>query len=151
MDKNAKDKLLEETGQTKVLGRSTILAIPLVLVEVYVVPTSHIIQGLEAKQIIEDIIKQNSTIAGLIVERLAQKRLERVKMGEKVKSSLIIDVQLKEIVNAPFNQGLFLEGDYYLVIRYKTTFLVTQCFKYQGFNYIAKSYKREIRYRRCAR
>jgi len=41
---------------------------------------------------IEDITKQNSTIAGLIVERLAWKRLGRVRTGEKVKSSLIIGV-----------------------------------------------------------
>ena len=115
------------------------------------VPISLAIQGLEAKQIIEDIIKQNSTIAGLIVERLAWKRLGRVQTGEKVKSSLIIGVQLKEILNALFNQGLFLGGDYYLVIRYKITFLVTQCFNYQGFNYIAKSYRRKARYRCCAR
>jgi hypothetical protein len=40
----------------------------------------------------EDIIKQNSTIAGLIVERLAWKRLGRVWTGEKVKLSLIIGV-----------------------------------------------------------
>jgi hypothetical protein len=42
---------------TKVLGRSTIPAIPLVLVEVHAVPISLAIQGLEAKQTIEDIIK----------------------------------------------------------------------------------------------
>ena len=137
--------------QIKVLGRSTILAIPLVLIEVYIVPISLAIQGLEIKQIIENIIKQNYTIAGLIVKRLVQKRLERVQMGEKVKLLLIIGVQLEKIVNTLFNQGLFLEGNYCLVIRYKTTFLVMQYFKYQGFNYIAKSYRREARYRYYAR
>jgi len=40
----------------------------------------------------EDIIKQNYTIEGLIVERLAWKRLERVRRGEKVKLLLIIGV-----------------------------------------------------------
>ena len=138
-------------GQIKVLGRSIILAIPLVLIKVYVVPISLAIQSLEVKQIIEDIIKQNYTIAGLIVKRLVQKRLGRVQTGEKVKLLLIIGIQLKKIVNTLFNQGLFLEGDYYLVIRYKTTFLVMQYFKYQGFNYIAKSYRREARYRYYAR
>ena len=132
-------------GQTKVLRRFTILAILLVLVEVYAVPISLAIQGLEAKQIIKDIIKQNYTIVG--VKRLVQKRLERVQIGEKVKLLLIIGVQLKKVVNRLFNQGLFLGGDYYLVIRYKMTFLVTQYFKYQGFNYIAKSCRREARYR----
>ena len=72
----------------------------------------------------EDITKQNSTIAGLIVERLAWKRPGRVRTGEKVKLSLIIGVQLEEVVNMLFDQGLFLGGDYYLVARYKTTFLV---------------------------
>ena len=134
-------------GQIKVLGRSTILAIPLVLVKVYTVPISLAIQSLGVKQIMEDIIKQNYIIAGLIVKRLVQKRLKRVQIRKKVKLLFIIGIQLKKIVNTPFNQGLFLEEDYYLVIRYKTTFLVTQYFKYQGFNYIAKSYKREARYR----
>ena len=72
-------------------------------------------------------------------------------MGEKIKLSLIIGVQLKEVVNTLFNQGLFLKGDYYLVIKYKTIFLVIQYFKCQGFNYIAKSYRREARYRYYAR
>jgi hypothetical protein len=63
-----------------------------VLVEVHAVPTSLAIQGPEAKQTMEDITKQNSTIAGLTVERLAWKRPGRVRMGEKVKSSLIIGV-----------------------------------------------------------
>ena len=138
-------------GQIKVLGRSTILAIPLVLVKVYAVPISLTIQSLKVKQIIEDIIKQNYTIAGLVVKRLVQKRLERVQTGEKVKLLLIIGIQLKKIVNTLFKEGLFLGGDYCLVIRYKTTFLVTQYFKYQGFNYIAKSYRREARYRYYAR
>ena len=138
-------------GQIKVLGRSIILAIPLILIKVYTVSVSLAIQSLEVKQIIEDIIKQNYTIVGLIVKRLVQKRLGRVQTGEKVKLLLIIGIQLKKIVNTLFNQGLFLEGDYYLVIRYKTTFLVTQYFKYQSFNYIAKSYKRETRYRYYAR
>jgi hypothetical protein len=40
-------------------------------VEVHAVPTSLAIQGPKAKQTIEDITKQNSTIAELIVERLA--------------------------------------------------------------------------------
>jgi hypothetical protein len=62
-----------------------------VLVEVHAVPTSLTIQGLEAKQTIEEIIKRNCTI-GLTVERLAWKRPGRVRMGEKVKSSLIIGV-----------------------------------------------------------
>ena len=138
-------------GQIKVLGRSTILAIPLVLAEVYAVPISLTIQGIGVKQIIEDIIKQNYIIAGFIVKMLVQKRLGRVQMEEKVKLLLIIGVQLEKIVNTLFNQGLFLGGDYYLIIRYKTTFLVTQYFKYQGFNYIAKSYRREARYRYYAK
>jgi len=37
---------------------------------------------------------------------------------------------MEEVVNALFNWGLFLRGDHYLVVRYKMTFLVTQCFKY---------------------
>jgi hypothetical protein len=53
----------------KVLGRSATPAVPLVLVEVHAVPTSLAIQGPEAKQTIENIIKQNYTLAG--VERLA--------------------------------------------------------------------------------
>jgi hypothetical protein len=40
----------------------------------------------------EDITKQNCTIAGLTVERLAWKRPGKVRKGEKVKSSLIIGV-----------------------------------------------------------
>jgi len=63
---------------------------------------------------------------------------------------LIMGIQSKKVANALFNWGLFLRGDYYLVARYKTTFLVTQCFKCQGFNYIAKNCKREARYGRCA-
>ena len=47
------------------------------LVEVYIVPTSLAIQGLEAKQIIDNIIKQNYTI-GLTVKRLAWKRPRKV-------------------------------------------------------------------------
>ena len=97
----------------------------------------------------EDIIKQNSTIAELIVERLAWKRPRRVWTGKKVKSLLIIGVQSKKVINVLFNQGLFLGGDHYLVIRHETKFLVTQCFKCQGFNYITKSYKKETRYGRC--
>ena len=138
-------------GQIKVLRRSTILAIPLVLIKIYIVPISLTIKSLGVKQRIEDIIKQNYTIAGLIVKRLVQKRLKRVQIGEKVKLLLIIGVQLEKIVNMLFNQGLFLGGDYCLVIRYKTTFLVTQYFKYQGFNYITKSYRREAIYRYYAR
>ena len=57
-------------GWIKVLGRLAILAVPLVLVEIHAVPTSLAIQGPEAKQTMEDIIKQNCTIAGLTVERL---------------------------------------------------------------------------------
>jgi len=45
-------------------------------------------------------------------------------MGERVKLLFIIGVKLKKVVNALFNWGLFL-GDYYLVIKYKITFLVT--------------------------
>ena len=60
-------------------------------------------------------------------------------------------VQMEEVVNALFNRGLFLRGDYYLITRYKTTFLVTQCFKCQGFSYIAKNYRREARYGRCTK
>ena len=51
------------------------------------------------------------------------------------------------MANALFNQGLFLGGNLYLVIRHETTFLVTQYFKCQGFNHIAKSCRREARYR----
>jgi hypothetical protein len=57
MDKDTKDRLLQETGWTKVLGRSAIPAVPLVLVEVHAVPTNLAIQGLEAKQTIDNIIK----------------------------------------------------------------------------------------------
>jgi hypothetical protein len=119
-----------------------------VLVEVHAVPTSLAIQGLEARQTIEDIIKQNCTLVG--VERLAWKRLGRVRKEEKVKSSLIIGVQLEEVANMLFNRGLFLGGDHYLVTRHETTFLVTQCFKCQGFNHIAKSCRRDARCGRCA-
>jgi len=51
----------------------------------------------------EDITKQNSTIAGLIVERLAWKRPGRVWTEEKVKLLLIIGVQSEEVANALFN------------------------------------------------
>ena len=132
----------------KVLGRSATLAVLLILIEVHVVPISLTIQGLEAKQTINNIIKQNYTIAGLTVERLAQKRLRKVQAEKKVKLLLIMGVQLEKIANILFNQGLFPEGDLYLVIKYKTIFLVIQCFKCQGFNYIAKSCRREARYRR---
>ena len=100
---------------------------------------------------IEDIIKQNYIIEGLIVERLVQKRLGRVRIGEKVKLLLIIGVQTEEVANTLFNRGLFLGGDHYLVARHKITFLVTQCFKCQGFSYIAKNCRREARYGRCAK
>jgi len=50
-------------------------------------------------------------------------------MGEKVKLLLIIGILLEKVANMLFNWGLFLGGDYYLVIRYKIIFLVTQCFK----------------------
>ena len=129
---------------TKVLGRFAIPVILLVVVKVHVVPISFTIQGLKAKQTMEDIIKQNYTI-----ERLAQKRLRRIWIGEKVKLSLIIGIQSEKITNVLFNQGLFLKGDHYLVTKYKTTFLITQCLKYQGFNYITKSYKREAKCGRC--
>ena len=46
-------------------------------------------------------------------------------MGQKVKSLLIIGIQLEKLANALFNRGLFLGGDYYLVIRHEITFLVT--------------------------
>ena len=54
-------------------------------------------------------------------------------------------VQSEEMANTLFNWGLFLKSDYYLVIRHETTFLVIQYFKCQGFNHIAKSYRREAR------
>ena len=49
MDEGVRDRLLQETEWIKVLGRLATLAIPLVLVEVHVVPISLTIQGLEAK------------------------------------------------------------------------------------------------------
>ena len=55
----------------KVLRRFDILAVLLVLLEVHTVPINLTIQGLKAKLIIEDIIKQNYAIEGLIVERPA--------------------------------------------------------------------------------
>ena len=64
---------------------------------------------------------------------------------------LIIGVQLEEMANMLFNQGLFLKSNHYLVIRYKTIFLVTQYFKCQGFNYIAKSCRKEDRYKHYTR
>ena len=135
----------------KVLGRSATLAVLLILIEVHVVPISLAIQGLEAKQTIKDIIKQNFTIMGLTVERLVWKRLRRVQIGEKVKLLLIIGIQLEEVVNMLFNWGLFLGEEYYLVIKYKTIFLIIQYSKCQGFNYIAKSYRRENRCGHCTR
>ena len=69
-------------------------------------------------------MKQNGTVVGLTVERLAWKRPRRVRTGEKVKSSLIMGVQLEEVANTLFNRGLFLGGDYYLVARHETVFLV---------------------------
>jgi len=59
-------------------------------------------------------------------------------------------VQLEEMANSLFNWGLFLRGDHYLVTRHEMTFLVTQCFKCQGFNHIAKSCRREAKYGHCA-
>jgi len=55
------------------------------------------------------------------------------------------------MANMLFNQGLFLGGDYYLITKYKMTYLVIQCFKCQDFNYIAKKGKKEARYGYCIR
>ena len=60
-----------------------------------------------------------------------------------------MSVQLEEMANVLFNQGLFLRKDHYLVTKHKMTFLVTQCFKCQGFNHITKSCKREAKCRHC--
>ena len=70
-DKETKDRLLQETEWTKILGCSATPAVPLVLVEVYAVPTSLAIQSPKAKQTIKNITEQNYTIAGLTIERLA--------------------------------------------------------------------------------
>ena len=44
--------------------------------------------------------------------------------GEKVKLLLIIGIQSEEVVNILFNQGLFLRGEYYLVVKYEIIFLI---------------------------
>ena len=61
---------MQETEWTKVLEHFAIPAVSLVLVEVHTVPISFAIQGPKAKQIIENITKQNYTIAGLTIKRL---------------------------------------------------------------------------------
>ena len=55
------------------------------------------------------------------------------------------------MANALFNQGLFLKGDYYLVIKHETIFSFIQYFKCQGFNHIAKSYRREAKCKHCTK
>ena len=62
------------------------------LIKVYIMPTSLIIQNPKAKQIIENITKQNYIIARFIIKRLTWKRLKKVQTKEKVKLLFIMGV-----------------------------------------------------------